>query len=128
MKIPIFPSKYHQNGGFSMAMLVYRSVTPINTPSFIFCGVFHPMIPIITSNGLSTSQHRETRWCRLDSRIWVTTRVGNQGCKMGPGGQSLFKWSYGEMAENTLVKHWGLFHNATYNCYLEDHPRTWIRG
>ena len=23
---PIFPSKYHQNGGFSMAMLVYRSV------------------------------------------------------------------------------------------------------
>ena len=23
----IFPSKYHQNGGFSMAMLVYRSVT-----------------------------------------------------------------------------------------------------
>ena len=26
MKIPIFPGKYHQNGGFSMAMLVYRSV------------------------------------------------------------------------------------------------------
>ena len=25
-EIPIFPSKYHQNGGFSMAMLVYRSV------------------------------------------------------------------------------------------------------
>ena len=24
MKIPIFPGKYHQNGGFSMAMLVYR--------------------------------------------------------------------------------------------------------
>ncbi len=23
---PIFPDKYHQNGGFSMAMLVYRSV------------------------------------------------------------------------------------------------------
>ena len=23
---PIFPGKYHQNGGFSMAMLVYRSV------------------------------------------------------------------------------------------------------
>ena len=31
MKIPIFPGKYHQNGGFSMAMLVYRSVT--HTPS-----------------------------------------------------------------------------------------------
>ena len=27
MKITIFPSKYHQNGGYSMAMLVYRSVT-----------------------------------------------------------------------------------------------------
>ena len=27
MKIPIVPGKYHQNGGFSMAMLVYRSVT-----------------------------------------------------------------------------------------------------
>ena len=26
MKIPIFPVKYHQNGGFSMAMLVHRSV------------------------------------------------------------------------------------------------------
>ena len=26
MKIPIFPSKYHQNGELSMAMLVYRSV------------------------------------------------------------------------------------------------------
>ncbi len=26
MKIPIFPGKYHQNGGFSMAMFVYRRV------------------------------------------------------------------------------------------------------
>ena len=26
MKTPIFPGKYHQNGGFSMAMLVYRRV------------------------------------------------------------------------------------------------------
>ena len=26
MKIPIFPGKYHQNGEFSMAMLVYRRV------------------------------------------------------------------------------------------------------
>ena len=26
MKIPIFPGKYHQNGGFSMAMLDYRGV------------------------------------------------------------------------------------------------------
>ncbi len=26
MKIPIFPGKYHQHGGFSMAMLVYRRV------------------------------------------------------------------------------------------------------
>ena len=26
MKIPIFPGKYYQNGGFSMAMLVYRRV------------------------------------------------------------------------------------------------------
>ena len=25
MENPIIPSKYHQNGGFSMAMLVYRS-------------------------------------------------------------------------------------------------------
>ena len=29
MKIPIFPGKYHQNGGFSIAMLVYRRVSPI---------------------------------------------------------------------------------------------------
>ena len=26
MKIPIFPGKYHQNGGFSMAMFVYQRV------------------------------------------------------------------------------------------------------
>ena len=27
MKIPIFPGKYHQHGGFSMAMLVYWRVS-----------------------------------------------------------------------------------------------------
>ncbi len=27
MKIPIFPGKYHQNGGFSMAMLVSGRVS-----------------------------------------------------------------------------------------------------
>ena len=27
---PIFPGKYHQNGGFSMAMLVYRGVVGKN--------------------------------------------------------------------------------------------------
>ena len=26
MKIPIFPGKYHQNGGFSMAMLVLANI------------------------------------------------------------------------------------------------------
>ena len=26
---PIFPGKYHQNDGFSMAMLVYRSVSDL---------------------------------------------------------------------------------------------------
>ena len=31
MKIPIFPGKYHQNGGFSMAMLVYRRVCVIKS-------------------------------------------------------------------------------------------------
>ena len=29
---PIFPDKYHQNGGFSMAMLVYRSVFKKKNP------------------------------------------------------------------------------------------------
>ncbi len=28
----IFPSKYHQNGGFSMAMLAYRSVSNDHFP------------------------------------------------------------------------------------------------
>ena len=31
---PIFPDKYHQNGGFSMAMLVYRSVA--RTAKYVF--------------------------------------------------------------------------------------------
>ena len=34
MKVTIFPSKYHQNGGFSMTMLVYRSVTSNGTPKY----------------------------------------------------------------------------------------------
>ena len=34
MKIPMFPCKYHQNGGFSMAMLVYRRVIKQRTSSF----------------------------------------------------------------------------------------------
>ena len=34
MKIPIFPCKYHQNGGFSMAMLVLGRVVVSNT--FLF--------------------------------------------------------------------------------------------
>ena len=28
---PIFPGKYHQNGGFPMAMLVYRSVDGVQS-------------------------------------------------------------------------------------------------
>jgi len=35
MKIPIFPEKYHQNGGFSMAMLVSGRV-------LILVGGFNP--------------------------------------------------------------------------------------
>ena len=35
MKIPIFPGKYHQNGGFSMAMLVYRSVSLLNCTCWV---------------------------------------------------------------------------------------------
>ena len=34
MKITIFPGKYHQNGGFSMAMLVYRRVPQSKNPGF----------------------------------------------------------------------------------------------
>ncbi len=33
MKIPIFHGKYHQNGGFSMAMLEYRGVHNYNLPT-----------------------------------------------------------------------------------------------
>ena len=35
MKIPIFPGKYHQNGGFSMAMLVYRRVWDLGSENGI---------------------------------------------------------------------------------------------
>ena len=39
MKIPIIPGKYHQNCGFSMAMLVYRRV--LQSPySWV---VWHPL-------------------------------------------------------------------------------------
>ncbi len=61
MKIPIFPGKYHQNGGFSMAMLVYRGVpachllnpigfygdTPgfaMNVPFLVGCEKHHPLV------------------------------------------------------------------------------------
>ena len=32
MKIPMFPCKYHQNGGFSMAMLVFQGVFVLGGP------------------------------------------------------------------------------------------------
>ena len=35
MKIPIFPGKYHQNGGFSMAMLVSITTRDIFRRCFI---------------------------------------------------------------------------------------------
>ena len=37
---PIFPGKYHQNGGFSMAMLVYRRVKQIFEFMMGFPGFF----------------------------------------------------------------------------------------
>ena len=58
-----FPGKYHQDGGFSMAMLVYRSVTSINglqqmtISEVLIAGVVEPYFwwfrnPGITSWGL----------------------------------------------------------------------------
>ena len=36
----IFPGKYHQNGGFSMAMLVYRSVVTLVDIMVLYVHVF----------------------------------------------------------------------------------------
>ena len=38
MKIPMFPCKFHQNGGFSMAMLVLGRVISFLGRLFIFSG------------------------------------------------------------------------------------------
>ena len=45
---PIFPGKYHQNGGFSMAMLVYRRVRPY----FSWGGVALGGIPLDSHDNL----------------------------------------------------------------------------
>ena len=37
MKIPMFPGISHQNGGFSMAMLVYQSVVRLGRCHFCLC-------------------------------------------------------------------------------------------
>ena len=55
MKIPIFPGKYHQHGGFSMAMLVYRSVYQnclvfFSTKSF-FCSYWGPRSESLQQTG-----------------------------------------------------------------------------
>ena len=43
MKIPIFPGKYHQNGGFSMAMLVSgRVLVMCLGGGFKYFWNFHP--------------------------------------------------------------------------------------
>ena len=45
-EIPIFPGKYHQNGGTPMAMLVYRRVSHLPIP-------FPPLAPCIKARGVS---------------------------------------------------------------------------
>ncbi len=47
----IFPGKYHQNGGFSMAMLVYRSVCahPNSPVSFMFPSLICRSAPLVKS-------------------------------------------------------------------------------
>ena len=40
LKTPMFPCKHHQNGGFSMAMLVYRRVNCWNASFLLGPGLF----------------------------------------------------------------------------------------
>ena len=49
MKIPIFPGKYHQNGEFSMAMLVYRRVSKmmVSNLNLLFQGSTLPPIIMV---------------------------------------------------------------------------------
>ncbi len=64
MKIPIFPGKYHQNGEFSMAMLVYRRVNSL------------PALRIIYSQGLD-------QWLKVQRdpwRWWKTNGVREVNC------------------------------------------------
>ena len=56
MKIPIFPGKYHQNGGFFMAMLVYRRVHQL------MCTTYPQHLPI-------------PRYRRLDGIMQTMTQV-----------------------------------------------------
>ena len=51
MKIPIFPGKYHQNGGFSMAMLVYRRVKYYT----------------------NSIKQKQTHWCHMNFWILAST-------------------------------------------------------
>ena len=65
----------------------------------------------------------------LDSRVWVTTRGWLSRLQDGaPHGHFRYlQWSdMGplQMAENKWGFTGGYFTAATYNCYLEDHPRT----
>ena len=72
MKITIFPGKYHQNGGFSMAMLVYRE------------GIIFP-------NGLvqpPTSPMKVWGWFSRKTRSG-NTGFPNLNCKAGIFGKGL---------------------------------------
>ncbi len=51
MKIPIFPRKYHENGGFPMAMLVYRSVPRKCVEDLVFSAVHANMFCMIVNHG-----------------------------------------------------------------------------
>ena len=46
MKIPIFPGKYHQNGGFSMAMLISGTVFLVTIPDNTTIPVANQPVPV----------------------------------------------------------------------------------
>ena len=107
MKIPIFPGKYHQNGGFSMAMLVYRRVLSI----VVWKWWSHPNKIIEAYAALEkrwvTRYQSKLRSCGYQMNIWL--KIGwiwhymdvskNRGGPVGPQNgwfimeNPIFKWT-----------------------------------
>ena len=87
MKITIFPGKYHQNGGFSMAMLVYRGVPLYGAVNFPGCTSAYRAFKEIrfVCGWCSSLEHWNKVFQKKTAELTYTPEVQHGTWKSAPG-------------------------------------------